>query len=589
MKFEELLDKDSPLLVAVQERGFEEATEIQEKSIPVILDGKNVIAGASTGSGKTLAFASGLIRNVKMGKGLQGLVLTPTRELAEQVGKELKDFAKEIDLGVAIVYGGVGINPQIKKLETAEIVVATPGRMLDHIERGSVDLGKINTIVLDEADRMLDMGFRDDVKKIVTRCPANDRQVLLFSATISSDIMHLSSGFMKGAVEVSAEDKVDPTKLKQVYYDAKDNLKFSLLKHLLENEKSHLVLVFCNTRNNVDFIVNNLRALDINASPIHGGITQDKRSKTLASFKSENKTNILVATDVAARGLHIEGITHVYNYDSPADPKEYIHRIGRTARAGKEGKVINIISMRDYENFNNLRPKELGIKEEETPYVEMVPIKWIPGRQRGSLRHERFGVGGPRSRGFGGGSSRGGSSRGGSSRGGSSRDGSRGGGRGSNDTRGSRGSSWGGSSGGRDSGRSSGGRGSRDSGRSFGGSRSRDSGSGSGNRSASSRDSGRSFGGSRGRDSGRSSGGSSRGGSSSRDSGRGYGSNNSRGGSRGSGRSSGGSRGRDSRTHNRGFSGSRSSGGSRGRESGSRESGRGNSHSSVKTKSFRRH
>tara|TARA_Y100000310_G_scaffold167136_1_gene166891 strand:+ start:2665 stop:4410 length:1746 start_codon:yes stop_codon:yes gene_type:complete len=581
MKFEELLDKDSPLLAVISERGFEEATEIQEKSIPVILDGKDVIAGAATGSGKTLAFAAGIVKNVKAGKGLQAMVLTPTRELAEQVGKELKDFSKELDLGVAIVYGGVGINPQIKKLESAEVVVATPGRMLDHMGRGSISLGDINTIVLDEADRMLDMGFRDDVKQIIAECP-RERQVLLFSATISADIMHLSSGFMKGAVEVSAEDKVDPTKLLQVYYDVRDNMKFSVLKHLLENEKSHLVIVFCNTRNNVDFIVNNLRALDINASPIHGGITQDKRSKTLAHFKSESKTNILVATDVAARGLHIEGITHVYNYDAPDDPKEYIHRIGRTARAGAEGKVINIISMRDYENFNGLRPKELGIKQEETPYVEMVPIKWIPGRQRGNQRHERFGVGGP-SRGGRGGSSSGRGSRGGSSRGGG----------------GSYGGSRGGSSRGRDGGSRDSGRG-RDSGRSYsGGSRDsggRDSGHGRDRRdndsrgSSGGRDSGHSYG---GRDSGRShSGGSSYGGgrSHSRNGSFSRGSSHSR--SRGSssgGSSRGGSRGRDSRTHKR-SSGS-SSGYSRGRETGSRDSGRGNSHSSVGKKVFkgRRH
>ena len=427
-KFEKLLGRDSPLLPSIRERGFEEPSEIQEKSIPEILKGRDVIAGASTGSGKTLAFASGLIRNVSAGNGLQGLILTPTRELAEQVAKELTYFSKELDLYVIPVFGGVGINPQIKQLTKAEIVVATPGRMLDHIERNSINLGKINTIVLDEADRMLDMGFRDDVRKILNKCP-RERQTLLFSATISQDVIHLAKDYMKNPVEVSAEPNVDPKKLAQVYYDVRDNLKFSLLKHLLEKEKSDLIIVFCNTRKNVDFLVNNLRHLGIETLPIHGGITQDKRSKTMENFHSK-KTSVLIATDVAARGLHIEGISHVYNYDAPLDKKDYIHRIGRTARAGKEGKVINIISMRDYENFNNLRPKELGIVKEETPHVETVMINWIPGRSRGGNSPQRFGAGGPRSNSRGRDSGRSsGRSSSGRSYGGSSREGGRSSGR----------------------------------------------------------------------------------------------------------------------------------------------------------------
>ncbi len=388
--FEKLLGKDNPLYLAIKERGFETPSEIQEKSIPEILKGKDVIAGASTGSGKTLAFAAGLIKNISSGKGLQGLVLTPTRELAEQVSKELKFFAKHKDLDVSAVYGGVGINPQIKKLESVEIVVATPGRLLDHIERNSIDLSRINTIVLDEADRMLDMGFRDDVKKIIRKCPI-ERQFMLFSATISPDVLHLIKDQIKNYVEISAEDYVDPKKLKQIYYDVRDNLKFSLLKYLLEKEKADLVMVFCNTRKNVDFIVNNLRSLGIDSLAIHGGITQDKRNKTMSVFHSK-EVNILVATDVAARGLHIDGVSHIYNYDTPDEKKEYIHRIGRTARAGKDGKVINLISMRDYENFSRLLPKELGIVEEKTPFIEQVQVRWIPGRGRDSGKDKRFGV-----------------------------------------------------------------------------------------------------------------------------------------------------------------------------------------------------
>jgi ATP-dependent RNA helicase DeaD len=214
MEFKELIG-DTPLLKSVRDRGFEDPTEIQEKSIPHILKGKDVIAGAATGSGKTLAFAAGLIRNIKKDYGIQGLVLTPTRELAEQVSEEIRDFANYKDLDVVSIYGGVAINPQIRRLENADIVVGTPGRILDHLERKTIDLSRVNTLVLDEADRMLDMGFIDDVQRIISECP-NKRQTLLFSATISQDVVHLAQKYMKNPVEVAAEPHVDPEKLEQV-------------------------------------------------------------------------------------------------------------------------------------------------------------------------------------------------------------------------------------------------------------------------------------------------------------------------------------------------------------------------------------
>ncbi|MBR9704119.1 DEAD/DEAH box helicase [Candidatus Pacearchaeota archaeon] len=385
-KFEELLGKDCPLLKSIRERQFTEPTEIQEKSIPKVLDGKNVIGGASTGSGKTLAFGAGLNKNVKKDNGIQGLVLAPTRELAEQIRKELEDLLKFKDLKIISIYGGVPINPQIKELMYADIVVGTPGRIIDHIQRNSINLSKINTLVLDEADRMLDMGFRDDVILIVNKCPKK-RQTLLFSATISEDIIYLSKKFIDKSVEVSAEQQVDPKKLKQIFYDIEDSLKFSLLKHLLENEKSHLVMIFCNTRNNVDFVANNLSRSNIEAIPIHGGFSQDKRNKVLDSFH-KNQVNVLVATDVAARGLHIDNVSHVYNYDIPPNLKEYIHRIGRTARAGAEGKVINVLASRDYENFRNILKGDFDIKSEKTPYVEKQRLKWIPDRNNNRDRKD---------------------------------------------------------------------------------------------------------------------------------------------------------------------------------------------------------
>jgi ATP-dependent RNA helicase DeaD len=399
-KFEKILGKDSPLLTTIKARGFEAPSEIQEKAIPLILEGKDVIGGASTGSGKTLAFAAGLIKNATRGHGIRGLVLTPTRELAEQITKEVSDFSKSKDLEITAIYGGVAFDPQVRRLEDADIVIGTPGRILDHINKRSIDLSHVNTLVLDEADRMLDMGFRDDVTKIIMKCPEEHRQTLLFSATISPDISYLSKKYMKDAIEVNAKPHVDPTKLEQVYYDVDSNMKYSLLKHLLENEKSNLVMVFCNTRKNVDFVVKNLKFNGIESLPLHGGYSQEKRTKMIADFHAKN-AHILVATDVAARGLDIKGVSHVYNYDAPKSIEEYTHRIGRTARAGKEGKVINLISSRDYENFQEIMQGEFNIKQEKTPYINKAKIRWMPERrdERQNRRQGRsFGRSGPRSR-----------------------------------------------------------------------------------------------------------------------------------------------------------------------------------------------
>ncbi len=375
-KFEQILGRDNPILKSIKDKEFEIPTEIQEKTIPPILEGKDVIASSATGSGKTFAFSVGLIKNIEKNKGLQGIVLTPTRELAEQVKKELSNFSKIKELSVVEIYGGVSIEPQIKRLKTAEIVIGTPGRILDHLQKNTLNLSKINTLVLDEADRMLNMGFIEDVNKIISKIP-KQKQTLLFSATLPPRIINLSKKYMKNPIELSAQTNVDPKKLEQVFYDISPDLKFSLLVHLLKQEKSKLVMIFCNTRNNVDFLANNLKPLGFNSTPIHGGFSQDKRTKTLNKFHSQD-TNILIATDVAARGLDIKEVTHIYNYDIPANAEEYTHRIGRTARAGKEGKVINIVSKRDYDNFRNVEPLEFGIKELKPPYIEKVSLKWMP-------------------------------------------------------------------------------------------------------------------------------------------------------------------------------------------------------------------
>ncbi len=377
-EFEKLGIHNSILKVIEQEK-FEEPTEIQEKSIPLVLSGKDVIAGAATGSGKTLAFGSAIIQDVKKDFGIQALVLCPTRELSEQITRELRKFSGNTHLHITQVYGGVSINPQIEALEMADVVIGTPGRILDHISRGTIDFSRLKILVLDEADRMFDMGFRKDVEEIINECPEK-RQTLLFSATISPDIANLASKYMKNPVEVSAEQYIDAEKLTQIYYDVEDNMKYSLLVHLLEHEKAKLVMVFCNTRKNVDFVANNLNSSGIEAMPIHGGFSQDKRNRIMEKFHSQ-KTHVLVCTDVAARGLDIKGVTHVYNYNIPADSKEYIHRVGRTARAGKEGKAINLVSSRDYENFRQvLMDDSLKIILQPVPEMKMQRISWIPNR-----------------------------------------------------------------------------------------------------------------------------------------------------------------------------------------------------------------
>jgi ATP-dependent RNA helicase DeaD len=302
------------------------------------------------------------------------LVLTPTRELAEQVTSAIKKFSKSIPLKIISVYGGVGINEQIRGLKTADVVVGTPGRMLDHMERKTIKFNKVETLVLDEADRMLDMGFMDDVTKIINRCP-EDRQTLLFSATISKEIVNLGRKFMYEPIHVKVKSNIDASQLDQSYYRIKANMKFSLLLHLLKNEKSDLSMIFCNTKRYTDTVAKNLRSSGISAQAIHGGLTQNKRNNVMKQFHA-GKAGVLVCTDVAARGLDINGVSHVYNYDIPRESKQYIHRIGRTARAGKEGKAINIISEKDNDNFKNvLKFNDVVIRKEKLPAIEKIQIK----------------------------------------------------------------------------------------------------------------------------------------------------------------------------------------------------------------------
>lgn len=383
---------NTQLVESVKHMGYDEPTQIQRESIPHIIKGDDVIGESATGSGKTLAFGCGIIQQVAPKMGIQALILTPTRELAEQVKESLVTLSYQKPLRIIAIYGGVSINPQIDDLPRADVVVATPGRLLDHLKRRTINCSKVKLLVLDEADRMLDMGFIDDVEEIIRQCPAK-RQTMFFSATILPRIRDLAHRYMHNPVQVSAVKMVDPSKLKQFYYDIPRNMKLSLLAHLLEHEKSGLVMVFCNTRRTTDFVVKNLRMNRINAIAIHGGLSQNRRTETMKSF-NDAKVEILVCTDVAARGLHIDNVSHIYNYEIPKNPNDYIHRIGRTARAGEEGKVINLLSDNDHDNFSRVHNdyRSFVIQKLEKPNMQrMITVMADhPRRQgRGRFEHRR--------------------------------------------------------------------------------------------------------------------------------------------------------------------------------------------------------
>ncbi len=371
MKFEEL-NINKKLIDKIHEQGFEELTLIQEKCLPGIIDGKDVVGQAETGSGKTLAFCLPILDGIIPGEGLQTVVLTPTRELCLQVTDVFKDFGKILGIKTTSVYGGVGIELQIKKIRTSEIVVGTPGRMLDHLRRKTIDFRNIRFLVIDETDKMLDMGFIDDVEKIIRHVPKK-RQTLMFSATIVGSIHRLMNRHLYNPLVIKTKSQVDASKLHQTYYDIyNQNEKFSLLVHLLKNDTSGLAIVFCATRRESDIVARNLRKHGIHASAIHGGMTQNQRTRSLDGLKNE-QTDVLVATDVAARGLDIKNVSHIYNYDVPKTSIEYIHRIGRTARAGENGAAITLLTAADHDNFRRVQSNnELNIERVEMPDFEKV-------------------------------------------------------------------------------------------------------------------------------------------------------------------------------------------------------------------------
>ncbi|WP_246367026.1 DEAD/DEAH box helicase [Paraliobacillus salinarum] len=333
---------------ALEKMGFEEATPIQGQTIPLGLEGKDVIGQAQTGTGKTAAFGIPMIEKIdKNQRKIQGLVVAPTRELAIQVSEEIHRLGKFKGVRTLPVYGGQHMERQIRALKDGpHIVVATPGRLLDHIRRRTINISNVHTAVLDEADEMLNMGFIDDIRDILKAIP-EERQTLLFSATMPKEIREIATTLMKKPEEVKVKAKeMTVSNINQFFVEVNEKQKFDTLTNLLDIHAPELAIIFGRTKKRVDEVTEGLHARGFRAEGIHGDLTQGKRMSVLNKFKN-GRIEILVATDVAARGLDISGVTHVYNFDVPQDPESYVHRIGRTGRAGKGGEAISFITPRE--------------------------------------------------------------------------------------------------------------------------------------------------------------------------------------------------------------------------------------------------
>jgi len=392
MKFTEL-DLKTELIEHIQKQEFEKLTDIQEKCIPEILQKNDVVGQAETGSGKTLAFVLPLLTKIYPGGGLQVLVLTPTRELCVQVSDVFRSYGNKLGIHVASIYGGVSIGPQLSRIRKSEVVVGTPGRLLDLSRRKAMKCEQFDYIVIDETDKLFEMGFIEDVEKIIHQVKGK-RQTLMFSATISKDIQKLMKKHQKNPVVIRTKSQVDRSKLKQTYYDLPtEKDKFSLLVHLLKHETKDLAIVFCATRIKTDVVSKNLLTQKINSAALHGGMTQRERLKTLESLR-KNQIHVLVATDVAARGLDIKNISHIYNYDVPPNSIEYIHRIGRTARAGNEGSAVTLLTRKDSEKFKRLNHGDISIKRTNSPEYKLFHFNRDLGQKRnldnGNIQKEQI-------------------------------------------------------------------------------------------------------------------------------------------------------------------------------------------------------
>jgi len=328
---------------------------IQQQAIPLMLEGKDIIGQAQTGTGKTAAFAIPIVERIDTSLGApQAMVLVPTRELAVQVCDEIKKLSRYKRISTLAVYGGASIERQIEALERGvHVIVGTPGRMIDHLKRGTLRLSRIKIFILDEADRMLDMGFIDDIKFIFELVP-QDRQTALFSATMPEPIVYLAKDYMKDYQMISvSKDEITVEEIEQTYCEVDYYNKIDTLKKIIQVENIDSAIIFCNTKLGVDKLQDILRKMRYHAEAIHGNLSQGRRNKVMADFKA-GKVQFLIATDVAARGLDIKGVSHIINYNAPKDPKDYVHRIGRTGRAGKTGKAITFISDQDVELLGSI-------------------------------------------------------------------------------------------------------------------------------------------------------------------------------------------------------------------------------------------
>ncbi|MCP4406658.1 MAG: DEAD/DEAH box helicase [Gammaproteobacteria bacterium] len=396
------LGLSAELLRAIGEQGYSEPTPIQRQAIPAILQGKDVMGGAQTGTGKTAGFTLPLLQRLSINpinngrRPIRALVVTPTRELAAQVGNSVATYGRHLPLTSAVVFGGVKINPQIAKLRLGvDILVATPGRLLDHAGQKTVDLSKVEFLVLDEADRMLDMGFIHDIRKILALLPGNEaRQNLLFSATFSNEIKQLADRLLNRPelIEV-ARRNATVEQIEQVVHPVDKHRKREMLSHMIGSRNWRQVLVFTRTKHGANRLAQQLEKDGLSATAIHGNKSQGARTRALAEFKS-GKVRVLVATDIAARGLDIDQLPHVVNFEMSSVPEDYVHRIGRTGRAGNEGQAISLVCIDEHKLLRDIE----GLLKREIPKVVLEGYEPDPRIQAEPIQTGRNGRGRSQSR-----------------------------------------------------------------------------------------------------------------------------------------------------------------------------------------------
>ncbi len=345
------------LCKAVEQRGYDEPTPIQTQAIPAILDGRDVMGGAQTGTGKTAAFALPILQQLieHRGGAPRALVITPTRELADQVAESYTAYGRHLRVRTLKIYGGLPMAQQIRLLEQgSDILVATPGRLMDHLGQNTVDLSQVRTLVLDEADRMLDMGFINDIKKIIRALPAHTRQTLLFSATYAKEVEKLALSILSNPVRIeTAPRNAAAAEVRQVIYPVDRGRRTELLIHLIRENAWYQVLIFVRTKHGADRLAKKLHKAGIPCAAIHGDKRQGSRTRALENFKTGD-LQALIATDIAARGIDLTDLGHVVNYDLPQQAEDYIHRIGRTGRAGKSGEAISLVSPEEGKKLSDI-------------------------------------------------------------------------------------------------------------------------------------------------------------------------------------------------------------------------------------------